>query len=357
MTEIRLGGTAEVALTHLAMFGLAGILEDVGEPEVRVHWTRGMDPRSTVTTASADGPERIGVAVRAHANAHAAHTSWVAATRSDDRGRQFGLMSPRVSAPTSTAAWESFFRQRAHVVDALVADRRALDLRLFGALGAPSPWHRSAVPGQRQGDPRPDWGASRWEMTPRNRGTEFVANRVAPLAADVAKREPASILDGLFGSVFLEGGRASGPDGRRANGLAEPGPTDDALAWCALWGISFFPLIPLAHRASRAAGHLPPGRHDRGHFYVPMPVRPLCLAAIRTITLSAELAMVAAPEDMTSGGPSPLARSTAQRWLAVHGIGAVALFPIHVSANKNAPEYRARRARILPTVGRDHGVF
>lgn len=357
MTEIQVGGSPEVALTHLTMFGLAAILEDAGEPDVRVHWTDGMNPRPKVTIESDETVGRIGRVVQAHATAHATPTSWVAATRSDDQGRQFGLMSPRVSAPTSTAGWEAFLRQRADVIDALVVDDAALDLRFIGALGAPSPWHRTGVPGQRLREPRPDWGASRWEMTPRNRGTEFVQNRLVPLAADVAKREPASIIDGLVGAAFLEGGRQSGPDGRRATGLAEPGPTDDAMAWCALWGISLFPLVPLVQRASRAAGHLPQGRHDRGYFYVPMPVRPLCLAAMRTIMVSSQLAAVASPEEGTSGGPSPISRSAAQQWLAVRGIGAVARFPIHASANKNAPEYRAKGATLLPTGVRDHGLF
>ena len=73
-------------------------------------------------------------------------------------------------------------------------------------------------------------------MQPRNRGSELLTNRLRPLATTLAKWSPKKILHGLTGTAVHDTVGEQKPDSRTATGLAPPGPTDNALAWCALWG-------------------------------------------------------------------------------------------------------------------------
>lgn len=97
-------------------------------------------------------------------------------------------------------------------------------------------------------------------MQPRNQGSEFVGTRLRKLAATVAQRDTAKILAGLTGqSVDDELGENS-PGSRTATGLASPGPADNALAWCALWGISQFPFAMRINDTAETSGHFSRGR-------------------------------------------------------------------------------------------------
>src|SRR5690606_33927499 len=69
-----------------------------------------------------------------------------------------------------------------------------LDLQMMCALGEPAYWYRRP-----DGKPDLDRGASRWEMKTRNRGEDFVANRLAVLCQKVAERTPEAVLAGLRG--------------------------------------------------------------------------------------------------------------------------------------------------------------
>ncbi|MFV2062841.1 MAG: hypothetical protein ACC726_04920, partial [Chloroflexota bacterium] len=245
MSELQLRGDVRTALSHLTLFGLAAILEDAGSTDVRVGWTGSLDPRPRVS-ASDLGGSRVGEAVRAHASRHSVDGDWV-----DD-----GLMSPRSSPRRDQGEWDALAAEREPVLDALLSGPARLDLRLIGALGEPAYWRFN----QRR-ERLPDEGASRWEMKTRNRGEEFVADRLRKLARSVAHRDTAAIVDGLTGAVTLDEVGADAIDSRTATGLAGPGPTDNAAAWCALWGLSALPVVHLVTSPSRTAGHVsnPPG--------------------------------------------------------------------------------------------------
>ncbi len=116
MSELRLRGDLRTALTHMTMLGLAAILEEAGVEDVRVGWTDELDARPVVWTAGVDFEDAAEI-VRQHAVRRASERSWLAAVL-DLRGREAGLMSPRITAPRDRAEWERLADARAGQIDA-----------------------------------------------------------------------------------------------------------------------------------------------------------------------------------------------------------------------------------------------
>jgi CRISPR-associated protein Csb3 len=335
----------EVALSHLALYGLGAILEESGH-DVRLSWTARMRSRPCLH-ATEPGDQWLGAAVRTHAAHHASDTSWVSRNIRLS-GAERGLMSPRLSTFGDRQTWTQVQHDRHDVLDQLTGQRRRLDLRMLAALGEPAYWSTND-----KGEIQQDDGASRWEMQPRNRGSEFVGNRLRPLATAIAAREPATIAAGLTGSSTS--GVADSIPARLTYpvGLAASGPFDPALVWCALWGISQLPLAPRTStgRRARAAittGHI--GRSRNEWFYAPLWHQPWRPARLRSILASAQLRTAA-----SSGlplrdreRPSDSAVAAARSWLAARGVVGVVRFPIQRFGSDNAPERRAMRGAFLP---------
>lgn len=333
MTDLTLDlpGDPYRAFDHLYAFGLAGILEDAGY-RCTLHWTD-LDPHPVLTGVDWDTAAR---AVHAHATRATQSDSWVQA---DGHGpHTAALFSPRVK-PMRPELW---FAQRYQALDQ-ADDLSALDLAMIGALGEPSYWNDD------RGEARPDNGATRWEMKTRNRGEEFVGNRLRKLAASVSARTPEAIRDGLSAVTLVDEAGGNKPDSRTPTGLAIPGPTDNARAWCALWGISF---LPVSHRtdsspraeSSRVAGHI--GSRLGGTFYLPFIEQSVPLARLRNVIRSGQLRAVA--QAFSALHAPPPSRTIGDRaWLTDRGVVAVALFPVHRSDNANAPERWAQPGRIV----------
>jgi CRISPR-associated protein Csb3 len=336
MTELQLAGDLRTALSHLALVGLGTILDEAGIADVRVGWSDGSDPRPVVRASQVDWPLAAGI-VREHTSRHFAAGDWTAARGAGDRS---ALMSPRIASLPDDAAWRGHVAARWKVIDRVLQRTDWLDLQLIGSLGEPAYWRFN-----RQRQPLPDEGASRWEMKTRNRGEEFVGNRLRPLAGCVAARSAEAIESGLTGSAPEDELGKNEVDSRTATGLATPGPTDNALAWCALWGISQFPVIARIQRPSRTAGHLPAARgaerDRRGSFYVPVPVRPIALPRLRTVIVSDQLARAAAIGPEGPAGLGVLDLEAARGWLTDRGIASFVRFPIGEYGSANAPERRA----------------
>ena len=344
MSELQLRGHWRTALTHMTMIGLAAILEEASVADVRVGWTRGLDLRPVVWTAGVDFDGAADI-VHRHALQRATEASWLGAVL-NVHGRPAGLMSPRIAPPEDRTAWQRLADGRAVQIDALIAARARLDLMLVGALGAPSYWHQA-----RAGDPRPDQGASRWEMKTRNRGEDFIRHRLLPIAHHVAGRDAASIRQGLEGMVTLD---VSGDnlESRTATGLAGPGLTDTAAAWCGLWAISQFPVVPLLGEPSRTAGQVSPPRGSgrlRGWLCVPMSGWPMTLPRLRSVIVSG------APERIVRRhlasdrpGAADLEAAVDRDWLRRRGVGGIAYFGVQASDNPNAPELRTLDGVVLP---------
>lgn len=345
MTDFVLAGAdSTTMLSHLALYGLAAIAEDGGLDDVRLSWTAGMTPRPVLTAPQAT-PETIGEIVRRHAARHDDPGSWP--SRQISEGEQRALMSPRISVISSSEGWRALQDRRHDVLNQLTDTRALLDLRLIAALGEPSYWRKN-----RKGDRLQDDGASRLEMQPRNQGSEFVGNRIRPLAAAVAARTADAVADGLLGrSVRDEIGKDQ-PTSRTPTGFAAPGPTDNALAWCALWGISQFPIAQRTNACATTSGHI--GRPTSGYFYVPVWSGRWRTARHRTILASGQLSRFAE----TGLSPNDLGRAldddasngeAARQWLASRGVTAVVRFPVRRFGSDSAPERRAMLGELLKT--------
>jgi CRISPR-associated protein Csb3 len=355
MTQITLAGCEpRTLLSHMALYGLGAILEADGVRNLRLAWGPPANPRPTLSADDADETE-LAARVGHHAQAHAAADSWVQedvtlTVRSQDKPKPAtkALMSPRLSVFWNQETWELVQRSRHEALDRLAAASGWLDLRFLAALGEPCYWSYSI-----KGEPLQDDGASRFEMQPRNRGSEFVGNRLRKLAITVANRSAAQILAGLQGDS-AEDELDNRPDSRTATGLAGPGPTDNALAWCALWGISQFPIAMRVNATGRTSGTAVTSGHIRHRpgesFYVPMWKGQWRPARLRTMLASMQL-RTAAATGLGLPGYTDTQISTAHAWLAARNIEGIMRFPVHRLGSDKAPERRAMRGEPIPVRG------
>lgn len=342
MTELELPGDIGVALSHVAAYGLAAILEATGCPDVTLRWTPSLNSRAVVTAPGRD-PDDMASAVLAHARQHAGVANWTAATVVVG-GATAGRLSPRIKSPADEDEWRELARLRRQSIDEEVSHRRWLDLRMLGALGEPAYWRLDA-----QGARRPDEGASRWEMKTRNRGEDFVQHRLRRLALSVADRDLLTVRDGLTGTRIEDETGGNALDSRTGTGLAGPGPVDNALTWCALWGLSRLPVVAKVGGPSESAGHLVirrVGASRQAWFHLPVPHHPVTLSRLGTLVASEQLAVVVRAEAAPSDAGGLEARS-AREWLIARGAGAVVRFPVWISGNASAPERRALLGSVI----------
>jgi len=327
-------------LSHMALYGLAAIAEDGGLEGVRLSWSGGMQTRPVLSAPRAT-PDVIGEVVRSHAHRLAAPDAWPARNLSDDSPR--AVMSPRIGVIAERSGWQALQTRRHEALDRLTAARSLLDLRLIAALGEPCYWRFN-----RQGQRLQDDGASRLEMQPRNQGSEFVGNRLRPLAVAVAARTPSAVSDGLQGRQVRDEIGKDDPASRTPTGFAVPGPVDNALAWCALWGISQFPIAYRNQRFANTSGHL--GAGTAGSFYVPVWQGTWRAARLRSIIAAGPLRRFAETGGKPDGADQAgLSGEAERRWLADRGITAVVRFPVKRFGSDSAPERRAMRGDILKT--------
>jgi CRISPR-associated protein Csb3 len=255
-------------------------------------------------------------------------------------------MSPRLTR-FDDETWEAVQHMRHAVIDELEAQRGWLDLRFIGALGEPCYWSFNSQDSLQQDD-----ATSSLEMQPRNQGSEFVGSRLRKIADSVAARSTSQVLAGLCGLAVHDEAGGDRIDSRTATGLASPGPTDNALAWCALWGISQFPLAMRVwpdRRPNRAVttGHL---RHRRREwFYVPMWRSPWQPAHVRTI-IAAEATRLVASDGLPDVAGRPSEVAAARAWLSARGVDGVMRFPVKTFGSDNAPERRAMAGEPIPVV-------
>lgn len=343
-----LGGDITSALTSFAGLGLALILEGNGAQRVRLGWTDEAGPRLEVIAEGYDD-QAIAAVVHRHAQVAAAPASWL---QVDLEGEPWNgtsaVFSPRVAAPSamdsqrrSPSDAEVLMRWRrlqaarqAGIDDVLESSADRISWQLMGALGEPAYWRFT---GAGQKDPRPDEGASRWEMKTRNRGENFVHHRLRRLAQIVSDRTPEEVRTGLCGQTLIDEAykRKRSGDSRTATGLTGPRFTDSALAWCALWGISSFPVIHRLRLPSVTAGGVPVGQFTPERLVLPVIVGRISLERWRALLVSQQIVAAGDPRERGS-----------RAWLHSHGVRALASFPLHVSDNSNAPERSLGSGRI-----------
>lgn len=367
MSEIRIPGDTRLFLNHFAAYGLAAILEADLNTTVRV----GMDSLQSMLVRTDDNHDRLQLArvVREHAARRL--DSWVTHTH-PHMNRETGTLSPRIKTPTSPDHWQELQTARHDAIDTMgFGGASQLDQMLVGALGEPAYWYSDNA-----GKPQPDRGASGWEMKTRNRGEEFVQNRLALLCRAVSERSDEEVLAGLTDENAVDEVGKNSVSSRTPTGLSRPGPTDNALAWCALWGISLF---PVAHDATKGPTTTRgSGRHSitagvlrglprlhhmaRAVVYLPLFEVPIPLPRLRTILISAALARTATAKvlELTEpswttrdrqrweGRASALRRPADLAWLEQKGVGALLLSHIEASDNPNAPELHVASGNMFP---------
>ncbi|GAA4405664.1 hypothetical protein [Tsukamurella soli] len=314
------------ALDHFAGYGLSAILEDSGE-DVRMHWSDAARPRLVLDGLTSD-ETTVAEIVRNHALSHGTLESWVQRTttiRGQTKSSEVGLFSPRIATPGDPTAWMALFTERRAVLDAPMNDTR-LDARMIQSLGEPAYWPVGTQL------PEPDRGASRWEMKTRNRGEDFMRNRLAPLARAVAKRDSTAIQSGLTGQTITDEVGKNSIESRSATGLALPGPVDNALAWCALWGLSFFPVTHLIGKQSFTPGAYPQDRIQPQQMTLPITTTPISPAKLRRVLRSRALNDAAYAE---SSSPE---RAVGQEALRRVGLAGLVRFPVRIAGSASAPE-------------------
>lgn len=171
-------------------------------------------------------------------------------------------------------------------------------------------------------------------MKTRQNYQNFVHDRLRGLAEIVADRNVMAIVSGLVGQTVTDeaykGKRSN--DSRTATGLTSPRFTDSALAWCALWGISSFPVIHRLMGASVTAGAVPIGKFTPTHLVLPVLVGPHTLGRWQAVVASEQVIRAMGNTESTA-----VAR-TARAWLVAHGARAILTFRVNVSDNPKAPE-------------------
>jgi CRISPR-associated protein Csb3 len=263
---------ARIMLWHMALYGLGAILEQAGLSDVRLSWTPGMEPRARIDAADVTG-DQIAEVVWDHTRHHATPPSWMLADITL-KGTPRAAMSPRITPFENDQIRHQAQHARHTELDALTNERAWLDLRMLAALGEPCYWSHNP-----KGEPLQDDGASRLEMQPRNQGSEFVGSRLRKLAQTVTARELPAIKDGLVGDRVQDEAGGDSLASRTATGFANPGPTDNAVAWCALWGISQLPIAPRVNHTAITSGHL--GKVRQESFHLPFWTTPWRPARLR----------------------------------------------------------------------------
>lgn len=316
--------------SHALLWGAAAIAEDGGVRGVRMSWSGG--GLSPVAELAGDGLDdmRLAGLIRAHAVARASEDGWI--DRPFPLEPERGLFSPRVKAMgEEPATWDIFERARRDALDGLVGS--VGDLRMIGALGEPAWWVRA------RNGPRldQDAGASRLEMQPRNRGSEFIASRLRPLTAIVADRSDAAIARGLTGGATRDDMGKGASDSRTATNLRPLGPTDDAAGYVALWGLSCSSLIQGRNATSATSLSTPLGQSYPSAFVVPVWDGEWTPARLRSVLGSRALATVSDDDE----GQTAAASAVAVRWLREHRVRGLIRMPIVVTGSSSAPERRA----------------
>lgn len=330
MNEIVIAGSHASALPHFAGYGLAAILGAAGARPIRLRWSDAAEPRLSVT--SGFSRVEVGEAVCAHAEGAAAEDSWLNATI--EAGSRAGgrLFSPRFKPP-GIEEWGEIVRQRD---DFFPSD--LLDACMVVGLGEPS-WWRQSEGGS------PDAGASRWEMKTRNKGQEMVADRLVPLAVELANWTPVAVVDGLEGASSSDVVGKESADSRTASGFRQPGPTDNALAWCALWGIAATRPVRRVGGMAQTPGVWPRRATHPTVAALPVWTDDVSLEVVRRVLASAAF-------DDAAFAVDPLVRGAADNRLRTWGVRGVVTFPILKTGSTSAPERQILSGELRPLESR-----
>ena len=333
MVTIELPGDPSSALALLAPVGLAGILDEAGLGPAYLKWTfdevesgREVVPSRAQVTCSAESVDVIAAAVRRHAERHLQADSWLQARIDGLSNAGKGLFSPRAGIKPDD--WEGYLAQRNETLDRLGPLMTDLDWAFLAGLGEPAWWHAGDK------DAQPDKGASRWEMKTRNRGEEIMVNRLHLLARAVAARTVGAMSAGLTGAALVDECGANKPDSRTPTGFTIPQPTDNVLAWLALWGLAALPVAAVSSSTHEGLSQSPGMWPRRGVHpqmaALPVVTQPYSQRAFRQLVTTGAFDLGAFGSDDDA--------LPARTWLGSQGVVAIVRFPIRKTGSASAPE-------------------
>lgn len=341
MSTITLAGTMKQALTHFALLGLAKIAETAYPGKVRLWWSTDAIPRAHLSVEGAD-VEDLARLVRNLATDWSKDQAWPQIRRDYHHGKATSVASPfsprikAIDAVKNPDEWKGHQDARIKVLDVLDAERDWLSLELISALGEPAYWR------QENKDPRPDHGASRWEMKTRNRGEEFVSQRFGPLCREVAEWDFSAISAGLSGEILNDSIGKNASNSRTSTGLTPPGPVDVAVAFVALVGIAAFPMARHTHRINATPGAFPATRLHPSVMVLPMPTTPVTPSRMGGIIESEELGVITVREGTRMVNKEKegvtIHVTQAAAWLRSRQVPAVTVFPVLLGGSSSAPE-------------------
>lgn len=333
MTEqIYLSGDVTSALTHFAAYGLALLVEEeLAGARARISYSEEAQPRAIVDLEGATSLE-VAEAVRKVAVRWTEPGSWTQERLDYPDGKKSAMrspFSPRIKGFEDEETWARHIAFRAAHLDSLVDDRLAL--QFINGLGEAAYWRRES------NSPRPDDGASRWEMKTRNRGEEFIANRLSVLVAEVSTWGASDILSGLEGTTLNDAIGKQKPDSRTSTGLTRPQPTDNALAFVALLGLGMMPPIRDIHGISVTPAAYPHRVTHPRWMVLPVPIVPTTVERLRSVLYSAHLDAVAQSAVGIESQEEDL-HGAGRAWLRSRNIAAVCVFSIFKGGSSSAPE-------------------
>ena len=343
MSTITLAGDYTSALTHFAQYGLASLAEQYHPQGVTLGWSREAVPIAQITVKGADAHTLAGY-LQKLAEQLSEPDTWVMRDVIYGSGKdekKFSPFSPRIRVIDTkkySTDWRKHQKARHEILDNLTANQDIPNLCWISGLGEAAYWRFDRK------DNRPDHGASRWEMKTRNKGEEFVQHRLRPMCVELTNWSAEKILSGLSGESLNDSLGKNKSDSRTSTGFATPQPTDVALVFAALLGISVFPVIHQVHQLSVTPGAWPSDSLHPQKMVLPIATEHMTLARLRTTLRNRAYAQtveqVCNPEydKYNSTAESVFESAGSTEWLKARGIQAVVRFPIKLAGSDSAPE-------------------
>ncbi len=276
-------------------------------------------------------------------------------------GRNHSPLSPRISKSFTDKEWANYFLSRCEAIDS-TASSIPLVTNLAGSLGYPCYWGHD-----RKGNPdfsNLDLGASVWEMSARNSGSEFMINKYIKLLDTIAPLTTDEIADRISGRAVDSAGET-----RNACGFRRPGSADVLLSWVAYQAISCFPTRPVVHGmfscGSLSTGVIreKSGRRSSMLFVLPINQRPITveryLAICRCSSIYRLGRWLVQNSDQRSLLEStlPIEMRGDASWLLSHQVDCIATYERYVGGSASCPEYWSLPGNIhaLPSTEHTHG--
>lgn len=329
MSVIELAGDISSAQTHFALYGLSKIARSVSEKQVLLAWTQDPKPKANLIV------EDLSIEVLSEQVIQIARnwsSSWTK-VRVEYGAGEFSPFSPRfktidqVKFPND---WPFHQETREYVLDELNKERDFLALEFIHALGEAAYWRSDTK------DPRPDDGASRFEMKTRNKGAEFVRDRFSIMCEELSTWSIDDVTKGISGLQVNDSIGKNAIDSRTSTGLTPPGPADVAFSFVALLGIVLFPPTRLANQISFTPAVHPHGTIHPSLAVLPCSANRLTLERYENILSSAEWETIVKAFAGDEVGSLLFAQSKAA--LTSLGIEAAAVFTIKKGGTSSAPE-------------------